>query len=113
MTKNKNTSLKRAGRLFQYLKPYRIEFYFGLFFLLLSTVASLIFPALMGNLVDSASDKLVNNINQIAIALLVLFALQAIFSYFKPIALITGGFTNLDEEKYNTLTHLVNLPKSS
>ena len=83
MSKNKKLSLKRASRLFQYIKPYRVEFSFGLFFLLLSTAASLIFPALMGQLVDSASNKLISNINEIAIALLVLFALQAIFSYFR------------------------------
>ena len=75
MSKNKKPSLKRASRLFQFVKPYKVEFSFGLFFLLLSTGASLIFPALMGELVDSASNTLVKNINQIAISLLILFAL--------------------------------------
>ncbi|MAZ55362.1 MAG: multidrug ABC transporter ATP-binding protein [Flavobacteriales bacterium] len=110
MTKNKNTSLKHAGRLFQYLKPYRIEFSFGLFFLLLSTVASLIFPALMGNLVDSASDKLVNNINQIAIALLVLFALQAIFSYFRIVLFVNVTEKTLAVIRQETYAHLIKLP---
>ncbi|MBH83474.1 MAG: multidrug ABC transporter ATP-binding protein [Flavobacteriales bacterium] len=110
MTINKNTSLKRAGRLFQYLKPYRIEFYFGLFFLFLSTVASLIFPALMGNLVDSASDKLVNNINQIAIALLVLFALQAIFSYFRIVLFVNVTEKTLAIIRQETYAHLIKLP---
>ena len=110
MTKNKNTSLKRAGRLFQYIKPYRIEFSFGLFFLLLSTAASLIFPALMGNLVDSASDKLVNNINQIAIALLVLFALQAIFSYFRIVLFVNVTEKTLAVIRQETYAHLIKLP---
>ena len=110
MTKNKKTSLKRASRLFQYIKPYRIEFSFGLFFLLLSTVASLIFPALMGNLVDSASDKLVNNINQIAIALLVLFALQAIFSYFRIVLFVNVTEKTLAVIRQETYAHLIKLP---
>ncbi|MBL6662666.1 MAG: ATP-binding cassette domain-containing protein [Flavobacteriales bacterium] len=110
MTKNKKTSLKRAGRLFQYIKPYRIEFSFGLFFLLLSTAASLIFPALMGNLVDSASDKLVNNINQIAIALLVLFALQAIFSYFRIVLFVNVTEKTLAVIRQETYAHLIKLP---
>ena len=110
MTKNKKTSLKRASRLFQYIKPYRIEFSFGLFFLLLSTTASLIFPALMGNLVDSASDKLVNNINQIAIALLVLFALQAIFSYFRIVLFVNVTEKTLAVIRQETYAHLIKLP---
>jgi len=110
MTKNKKTSLKHASRLFKYIKPYRIEFSFGLFFLLLSTAASLIFPALMGNLVDSASDKLVNNINQIAIALLVLFALQAIFSYFRIVLFVNVTEKTLAVIRQETYAHLIKLP---
>ena len=83
MSKKSKTSLKRASRLFVYLKPYRFEFSLGILFLLLSTAASLIFPALMGDLVDSASEKIISNINEIALWLLALFALQAIFSYFR------------------------------
>ncbi len=110
MTKNNKTSYKRASRLFQYIKPYRIEFSFGLFFLLLSTAASLIFPALMGNLVDSASDKLVNNINQIAIVLLVLFSLQAIFSYFRIVLFVNVTEKTLAVIRQETYAHLIKLP---
>ena len=110
MTKYKKTSLKRASRLFQYIKPYRVEFSFGLFFLLLSTAASLIFPALMGNLVDSASDKLVNNINHIAIALLVLFALQAMFSYFRIVLFVNVTEKTLAVIRQETYAHLIKLP---
>ena len=110
MTKSKKSSLKRASRLFQYIKPYRIEFSFGLFFLLLSTATSLIFPALMGNLVDSASDKLVNNINQIAIVLLVLFALQAIFSYFRIVLFVNVTEKTLAVIRQETYAHLIKLP---
>ena len=110
MTKYKKTSLKRASRLFQYIKPYRLEFSFGLFFLLLSTAASLIFPALMGNLVDSASDKLVNNINHIAIVLLVLFALQAMFSYFRIVLFVNVTEKTLAVIRQETYAHLIKLP---
>lgn len=110
MTKNKKTSLKRASRLFKYIKPYRLEFSLGLFFLLLSTAASLIFPALMGNLVDSASDKIVNNINHVAIALLVLFALQAIFSYFRIVLFVNVTEKTLAVIRQETYAHLIKLP---
>jgi len=110
MSKNKKLSLKRASRLFQYIKPYRVEFSFGLFFLLLSTAASLIFPALMGQLVDSASDKLISNINEIAIALLVLFALQAIFSYFRIVIFVNVTEKTLAVIRQETYAHLIKLP---
>ena len=110
MTKNKKTSLKRVSRLFKYIKPHRLEFSFGLFFLLLSTAASLIFPALMGNLVDSASDKLVNNINHVAIALLVLFALQAIFSYLRIVLFVNVTEKTLAVIRQETYAHLIKLP---
>ena len=110
MTNKKKKIPKRASRLFQYLKPYKIEFSFGLFFLLLSTLASLIFPTLLGNLVDSASHKLVNNINQIAIALLVLFALQAIFSYFRIVLFVNVTEKTLAKIRQETYAHLIKLP---
>lgn len=110
MTKNKKPSLKRASRLFQFVKPYKVEFSFGLFFLLLSTGASLIFPALMGELVDSASNTLVKNINQIAISLLILFALQAIFSYFRIVLFVNVTEKTLAVIRQKTYTHLIKLP---
>ena len=110
MSKNKKPSLKRASRLFQFVKPYKVEFSFGLFFLLLSTGASLIFPALMGELVDSASNTLVKNINQIAISLLILFALQAIFSYFRIVLFVNVTEKTLAVIRQKTYTHLIKLP---
>ena len=64
----------------------------------------------MGNLVDSASDKLVNNINQIAIALLVLFALQAIFSYFRIVLFVNVTEKTLAIIRQETYAHLIKLP---
>jgi ABC-type multidrug transport system fused ATPase/permease subunit len=110
MSKNKKPSLKRASRLFQFVKPHKVEFSFGLFFLLLSTGASLIFPALMGELVDSASNTLVKNINQIAISLLILFALQAIFSYFRIVLFVNVTEKTLAVIRQKTYTHLIKLP---
>lgn len=109
--KKKNISgFKKFNRLFVFVKPYRLEFSIGLFFLLLSTLASLVFPALMGNLVDSAQDTMVNNINQIAIFLLVLFALQAIFSYFRIVIFVNVTEKTLAVIRQKTYAHLIKLP---
>ena len=108
--KKKKGSFKRASRLFVYLKPHRLELFIGILFLLLSTSASLIFPALMGNLVDSAQNTLVDNIDQIAISLLVLFALQALFSYFRIVIFVNVTEKTLAILRQETYTHLIKLP---
>jgi ABC-type multidrug transport system fused ATPase/permease subunit len=97
---------KKASGLFTYMKPYRGVFFIGWIFLVLSTSVGLIFPYMMGQLLGSGqsspsnleeSVELINleNVNEVALALLVLFALQAVFSYFRVVI-----FTNVTE---NTL----------
>jgi len=110
MSKKSKTSLKKASRLFVYLKPYKLEFSLGILFLLLSTAASLIFPALMGQLVDSASEKMIRNINEIALWLLALFALQAIFSYFRIVLFVNVTEKFLAVLRQETYAHLIKLP---
>lgn len=110
MSKKSKTSLKKASRLFVYLKPYKLEFSLGILFLLLSTAASLIFPALMGELVDSASEKMIRNINEIALWLLALFALQAIFSYFRIVLFVNVTEKFLAVLRQETYAHLIKLP---
>lgn len=95
--------IKKAKRIFKYLKPYRSLFAIGWFFLLLSTSAGLLFPFLMGQLLGSGSSSPSNmedaiksiplsNVNNIALALFILFGAQAIFSFFRVVI-----FTNVTE----------------
>ena len=53
---------------------------------------------------------IVNNINQIAIALLVLFALQAIFSYFRIVLFVNVTEKTLAVIRQETYAHLIKLP---
>ena len=110
MNETKKSTFKRASRLFAYLKPYRFEFSIGLIFLFLSTATSLIFPALMGNLVDSANEAVVSNINEIALWLLLLFALQAVFSYFRIVIFVNVTEKTLAILRQKTYAHLIMLP---
>lgn len=97
-------SIKKAQGIFTYLKPYRGAFFIGWIFLILSTSVGLIFPFMMGQLLGSGSGntptnmadsvKLINldNINDVAILLFILFGLQSLFSYFRVVI-----FTNVTE----------------
>ena len=105
-------SLRRAGRIFRYLRPYRGQFLVGLGFLALSTVTFMVFPLVTGRLVDSATGTVkhgaaggplgrltenipagsaswldrwlrLDNIGSVALFLLAVIVLQGIFSFFR------------------------------
>lgn len=100
-------SIRKARGIFEFLKPYRGIFLVGWIFLILSTSVGLVFPFMMGQLLGSGSAsqpasmeesvRLINlqNINDVALALFMLFIAQAVFSYFRVVI-----FTNVTE---NTL----------
>lgn len=102
-------SLKKALRIFKYLKPYRLSYMLGVFFLLLSSFASLIFPMFIGEMVDASMESL-NQINRMAILLFGLFTLQAIFSYFRIVLFVNVTEKFLAKLRQVTYEHLIRLP---
>lgn len=97
-------SIQKAKGIFSYLKPYRIPFFFGWIFLVLSSSAGLLFPYLMGQLLGKSGEPVTDtrsavelisleSINQVALALLILFIAQSTFSFFRVIL-----FTNVTEK---------------
>lgn len=102
-------SLKKALRVFKYLKPYKSAYILGLIFLLLSSFASLIFPMFIGDMVD-ASKESIESINKMALMLFGLFALQAIFSYFRIVLFVNVTEKFLAKLRQVTYEHLIRLP---
>ncbi|RDC61440.1 ABC transporter ATP-binding protein [Adhaeribacter pallidiroseus] len=83
-------SFQKGLRIFQYTLPYKGKFIIGLIFLALSSSTFMIFPALTGQLVDSATgaasdngNYFLANINWIAFGLFGVILLQGIFSFFR------------------------------
>ena len=73
--------LKNAFKLYSYIKPYRAEYAWGMFFLLGSSIFSLAFPKLLGDLVNSGNaGNLSNDLNRIGI-LLVITLLITVFIF--------------------------------
>lgn len=102
-------SIKKSLRLFKYVKPFAGTFAIGLVFLFLSSAMSMIFPYLTGQLVDAADGELIDRINEIALWLMVIFALNAIFSYFRIylFAVVTQKtLAALRQATYEQLIHL-------
>ena len=60
-------NIKKLLSLFRFVKPQIKPFIAGLVFLFLSSMANLLFPALLGDLIDSTQAKAVSEINKIAL----------------------------------------------
>lgn len=103
---------KKALRVFQFIKPFKVPFILGLFVLLASTVAMLAFPRVMGNLMDAAknsSDKEVAYFIQLIIGLFFVIGVSAFLRIYlfgivahKSLALL----------KNKTYEHLISSPMS-
>jgi ABC-type multidrug transport system fused ATPase/permease subunit len=111
-SKPKNTKKISASKklrfLLSYLKPYLFSYSIGWIFLVLSTLAGLVFPYLMGGLLgaDSSGSSVdtigqvlsKNSVNGIAFALFILFGIQSLFSFFRVVL-----FNNVTENALRDL----------
>jgi ABC-type multidrug transport system fused ATPase/permease subunit len=103
--------LKNAFKLYSYIKPYRIEYAWGMFFLMGSSIASLAFPKLLGDLVDSGNKgNLSQDLNRIALLLIITLFVQSVFSYFRVVLFVNVTEKTLAFLRQNTYNHLIKLP---
>jgi ABC-type multidrug transport system fused ATPase/permease subunit len=103
--------LKNAFKLYSYIKPYRVEYAWGMFFLMGSSLASLAFPKLLGELVNSGnSGNLSHDLNRIALLLIITLLVQAFFSYFRVVMFVNVTEKTLASLRQNTYNHLIRLP---
>lgn len=105
-------SLKKSLRLFKYVKPYLGTFIIGMIFLFLSSGASMVFPFLTGKLIDAANSDFIERINEIALLLLGVFLLNAIFSYFRIYLFAIVTQKTLAALRQATYHHLIHLKMS-
>ncbi|MBU1011018.1 MAG: ATP-binding cassette domain-containing protein [Bacteroidetes bacterium] len=105
--------LKRFFSLIKYILPHKYAFIVGMVALSLSSLGTLAFPMLLGDLLDSAHpDTSLKHINTLALILLGIFAANAVFSYLRIylFAVVTQHMlASLRQASYN---HLIRLPMS-
>mgnify|MGYP002777081861 CR=1 FL=1 len=80
--------LKKAWRLYYFIKPHSTAFIMGFVFLLLSNATILSFPFLTGKLIDAATGQgkgFFSNIDVITACLIAILFFQSIFSFFRII----------------------------
>lgn len=103
--------LRRLFRLYVYIKPYKWEYALGLLFLLLSSGASLVFPKLLGQLVDFGNRGILGTeIDRIAIILILVLSAQSLFAYFRIFLFVKVAEKTLADLRQSTFNHLVKLP---
>jgi len=103
--------LKNSFRLYSYLKPFRVEYAWGMFFLMGSSLASLAFPKLLGELVNSGNKgHLASDLNRIALLLVATLVIQSVFSYFRVVFFVNVTEKTLALLRQTTYNHLIKLP---
>jgi ABC-type multidrug transport system fused ATPase/permease subunit len=105
------SGLRNAFKLYSYIRPYRVIYILGLFFLFGSSVTNLAFPKLLGDLVNSGNEgNLGEDLNRIALLLAGILLVQAVFSYFRTILFVKVTERSLADLRQDTYNHLIRLP---
>ncbi|WP_394774381.1 ABC transporter ATP-binding protein [Flavobacterium sp.] len=107
-----SNSLQKALRIFKYGKNHKWKFFLGLVFLLLTSATALAFPKLMGMLVDCVTNKNLARANEIALGLLAILVLQAVFSFFRISLFVNFTENSLSNIRFALYENLVKLPMS-
>ena len=111
-------SLKKALRIFRFIKPYSGTFSVGFVFLLLNSLTGLLFPYLIGKLIgghNPASGSItprfnLDDANTVVLILLVVFAAQAIFSFLRIFLFAKVTENTLRDVRYSAFRHLISSP---
>lgn len=115
-TKINKENLASASGILKFLLPHKWKFVLGMLFLGLTGATALIFPRLMGNLMglvgtqDYSKIDLKNIANDLGIKLLVLFGLQAVFSFFRVILFVNVTENMLKGLRVAAYNQLIRMP---
>lgn len=103
--------LRKLFRLYSYIRPYRWEYALGLVFLLGSSGASLIFPKLLGDLIDFGTQGLLKaRIDRITVILAAVIIVQSVFSYFRITLFVNVAEKALADLRQAAYNHMIRLP---
>jgi ABC-type multidrug transport system fused ATPase/permease subunit len=111
--KKAGNGLRELSKLYMFLKPYGWLFALGLICLMVSTGASLLFPKLLGDMVDIANKgEMLGRIRHTGMLLLVILIGQALFSYFRTRLFVMVTEKTLASIRQHLYNHLIRLPMS-
>ena len=104
-------SLKKALGIFKFIGPFKWKFALGMVFLGLTGATALAFPWLMGALIKSGTISS-EEINEKGLWLLVLFAAQTVFSFYRVVLFVSVTENTLAAIRQATYAQLIKMPMS-
>lgn len=103
-------NLSKISRLLKYAQPKKGLFALGLLFLFLTSLTALAFPLFLGSLIDAANDEGLQRVNEVGLVLLIVFSLQAIFSFFRVLTFVNVTENMLAKLRQTAYNRLISLP---
>lgn len=103
-------SMKKAMRVFKFVKPFRITFTFGFLVLIVSSVVMMTFPKVLGDLIDSANSADGTTVNETTLILIGIFLVIAITSFFRIYLFGIVTQKSLALLRTETYKHLISSP---
>ena len=104
-------ALQNTMMVLRYLRPYRGLFFLGLFFIIVSGATTLVFPSVTGKLVDAATGTATSyDRNTIALGLIAILVLQAVFSFFRILVFAQVSERTLRDIRLDVYSKMVCLP---
>lgn len=103
----------RLRRTFRYVTPYRRRLAIALFCLAVGSSLGLVYPSFFGDVIDAAfTDKDVGELNRSTLLLVAIFAIQAVFVFFRHYLMTWVGLRVVVDLRVQVYEHLVAMSQS-
>ena len=105
-------SLREALKIFVYIRPYRVQFIFGLILLFLGSSVFLVFPAMIGRSLDVAQGNIPQDLDLYEIGgwLVAILIFQGIVSYLRVMMFAHVSERGTADIRVALYRHLISLP---
>jgi ATP-binding cassette, subfamily B, bacterial len=106
-------NLRQALKIFRFVQPYRWQFVIGLVLLFLSSTVFMVFPYVVGEMLDIAQGKTTASqltLRDIAVLLVVVLAFQGVVSYLRVILFARVSEGVAADIRKSLYQHLIGLP---
>lgn len=105
-------SIKKAMRVFRFIKPFKIPFFIGMFVLVVSSFTTMVFPKVLGDLIDSVNADDATTVNTFTLLLVGIFLVTAILSFLRVYLFGLVTYKALALLRMTTYKHLISSPMS-
>ncbi|NQY08242.1 MAG: ABC transporter ATP-binding protein [Flavobacteriales bacterium] len=105
------SSFKRAGRILRFIQPYKWQYIIGIVILFIGSGVILLFPMLLGQLVNSGNGELSSkDLNTIGFQLIGLMVIQAVCSFLRVSLFVSATQKMLADFRGALYTNIIRLP---